>query len=86
MRAKQQGGGHIRIAQVDLTVHLHEFLQLLGRAEPLDAALDITADRVAEVFLRDLLAVLGAPRRETQTQIDVDDALTVAGDLIEQPA
>jgi len=74
------------IGQIDCAVDLNQLFELLRGAEPLDAALKVTADRVTEMLLRDFFAALLVPLRKAQFQIDVDDALAAARNLIEQPA
>ena len=86
MQPEEERRRQIGIRKIDGAIDFDQLFQLLCRAEPLHAALHIAADRVPEVLLRDFVAALGRPVGKAQAEVGVDDALSAARDLIEQPA
>lgn len=86
VKAEKQRGWQVRVGEIDCAVEFDQLFELFRRAEPPHAALDIAADRMAEMLLRDLFTARVAPFGEAQLQIDMDDALAVARNLVEQPA
>src|SRR3954463_2351421 len=86
VEAEKERGREIRIGEVDGAVQLDQLFQLSRGTEPLHAALDIAANGVPEVHLRDFLAALGRPFGKAQHEISMHDALAAARNLIKQPA
>jgi hypothetical protein len=86
VEAKKERGRQVGVAQVHFAFHLNELFELLRRAEPLDAALQIAADGVPKMLARHFLTTLVAPFGKAELEVDVDDALAAAGNLVEEPA
>src|SRR5262249_54491416 len=86
MKAEKERRRQVRVGQVDCAFELHQLFELFRRAEPLDAAFQIAADRMPEVHLRDVLANFVAPLGKAQLQVDMDNAAAPARNLVEQPA
>jgi hypothetical protein len=86
VQAEKERGRQVGIGEIHGAVHFDQLFELFRRSEPLHAALDVAADRVPEMPLRDCLAALGRPVGKAQAEVGMDDALAAARDLVEQPA